>query len=804
MKGKDQDENKLVSVHGKKYGLKEFNVKMLKWLLIFFSGFMINHLQAKFSILPITVYFYLMKKILLLLLPFLLLLACGKKNPEESDPRVEALLSKMTLEEKIGQMTQINITKILIDSLLTHYDSVTTLVLDTSKAYEYITRYHVGSFLNGRAMTPEVWVEFIDGLQKLNMHHSRNKIPLLYGIDHVHGSSYLKNGTIFPHNINIAATFDTTFAFECGRITADETAGLGHRWIFSPVLDLGRNKFWGRYYETYGEDPVLVAAMGSACIRGMQNTTDADPYKVSACAKHFIGYSDPKSGWDRSPAEIPDQILREFFLPSFKAAVDAGVKTVMINSGEVNGIPVHASYRMLTTLLREELGFKGVAVTDWEDIIALVKMHYVAENEKEATFMAVEAGIDMSMTPVTTNFCDYLIELVQEGRISEERINLSVRRILKLKFDLGLFDYPYPDRERISRAGTETNRQKALDAARESLVLMKNEKNILPLAENTRNILVTGPTAHKKIPLCGGWTYKFAAKSDYWFDENMPTVFEALRKEFGRSNVTLAAKENIKEQARNADVIIVAIGEETAYAETEGSINSLDLPDHHIEITELALSTGKPVVLLLTQGRPRMIHRIFDRCDAVIFAGLPGTEGGQAIAEVISGKVNPSGKMSFTYPYKQGHIIPYNFKRSEYSILRPVGGELKRYAVMEFGEGLSYTTYSYSDLLLSDTIINGKDRITASVKVTNIGTREGKEAVLWFLTDEVGSITRPVKALKHFEKRLIAPGTTELFTFIIEPDTHLWFPDADGRKIMEPGWFTLKVGGFEGRFLLVN
>ena len=718
------------------------------------------------------------------------------------DPRVEELLSKMTLEEKIGQMTQINITKIISDSLAAAYDSATTLIIDTNKVIHYVTNYHVGSFLNGRAMSPDVWYRFTDQLQRINMRYSKNKIPIIYGIDHVHGSSYLSNGTIFPHNINIGCSFDTTFAYEEGWVTATETADLYHRWIFAPVFDLGKNKYWGRYYETFGEDPYLISKMGVAYVRGLQGNTEIAPYKAAACAKHFLGYSDPKSGWDRSPAEIPDQALREFFLPPFKAAIDAGVKTIMINSGEINGIPVHANYDILTKLLRDELGFEGLAVTDWMDIIALQQMHYVAENEKEATFLAINAGVDMAMVPLNTDFCNHLLALVKEGRISEERINQSVRRILKVKFDIGLFDHPYPRNDRFSKIGSKEHRAKALKAARESLVLMKNDQNILPIKPGKKTILVTGETADKKIPLCGGWTYRFMAKSEYWFPKDMKTIYSALKEEFADSKVVLAKEHEIKKLASSADVIIVAAGEESAYAETDGSINDLELSESQISLVKTAIATGKPVVLVLTEGRPRIISKIYDQCKAVVFAGLPGVEGAQAIAEVLSGKVNPSGKLSFTYPYKQGHIITYNHKQSEYSILRPVAGELKRFAIGEFGHGLSYTTFSYNNLSLSDTVITSSDKITAKVTVSNTGKVAGKEAVLWFLSDEYGSITRPVKELKYFDKKELQPGSAVEFTFVIEPDKHLWFPDKYGKKLMEPGYFTLTVGDQKVRFRL--
>ena len=744
-----------------------------------------------------------MPRILLLLLALSVLngkLYSQQSSLEQSiDQKVESLLKSLSLEEKIGQMAQINITKILDDATLKHYDSVTVIQMDTVRFIQYIKDYHIGSFLNGRGITKSSWYKFMHQLHSLNQKYSKHKIPILYGVDHVHGSSYLKEGTIFPHNLNIASTFDTVFSKEMAEVTVLETSGLGHNWIFAPVLDIGRNKFWGRYYETYGEDPLVTTRMGKAFINGIQNYTPIHPYKVAACAKHFLGYSDPKSGWDRSPAEIPEQALREFFLPSFKAAIDAGVKTIMINSGELNGIPVHASYEILTRLLREELGFKGIAITDWMDIIALEKMHYITDNEKEATYIAIQAGIDMSMIATTTNFNRYVRELVQEGRITEKRIDESVRRILRVKFELGLFDHHLPDETRLQWIAKPESKQKALAAAKESIVLLKNDKNILPL-KNPKKIVVTGATGNSKIALCGGWTYRFMTKSEWGYPEDMLTIFSAMKKEFPSAQVVYADRQQLPSEATNADLLIFAAGEKEAYAETDGSINTLDLSPDQQEWAEKVVSLQKPFVLVLTEGRPRMVADIYAKANAVLFAGLPGVEGAKAISEIISGKVNPSAKMSFTYPLRQGHVINYNYKKSEYSVIRPVLGELNKFALAEFGEGMSYTTFHYSDLTISDTLLHQGQKITATVTIKNTGSREGKEAILWFINDQHGSITRPVKELQHFEKINLKPGESRKVTFIIQPAEHLSYPDKNGKVIIEKGSFVLQVGKLEKKF----
>lgn len=739
---------------------------------------------------------------------YLTLISCTQDKPKTEntgkyEEQIDDLLNSMSLEEKIGQMAQLNITMIMSDSIQAHYDSVTFFELDTNKLIDLIKNYHIGSFLNGRGVSKDTWFTYMDELQRINLKYSKHKIPLLYGVDHVHGSSYIKEGTIFPHNLNIACTFDTIHATNMADITVKETSGLGHNWIFAPVMDLGRNKLWGRYYETYGEDPYLASKMGTAYIRNIQNNPSIAPYKIAACAKHFLGYSDPKSGWDRSPAEIPDQILREFYIPPFQAAIEAGVKTIMINSGELNGIPVHANKEILTTLLREELGFTGVAVTDWMDIIALEKMHFVAENEKEATYLAIEAGVDMSMIPLSTDFTRYLKELVEEKRISEERINQSVRRILKLKFDLGLFENPFPDKNRLGWIGNKDSKEKALNAARESIVLIKNNKNILPL-KTPKKILVTGATANRKVPLCGGWTYRFAAASDWWFPEDMPTLFQAIKKEFPNTIVELASMEQVKSKSAGADLIIFAAGEKNAYAETAGSINTLELSMDQEKWAQEVIKTEKPAVMILTEGRPRIVADLKDAFEAILFAGLPGNEGGKAIAEIISGKTNPSGKMAFTYPLRQGHMIPYNFKRSEYSEIRPVSGELLNFALAEFGHGLSFSNFTYSNLELSDTLLTKEGTITATVEVTNKSNKAGKEAVLWYISDSYASITRPVKELRGFSKKLINPGETEKFSFEIDPFSDLSYPDKNGRVILEEGKFVVMVGGLEKSFVLEN
>lgn len=719
-------------------------------------------------------------------------------NPE-IEKKIRELLGKMTLEEKIGQMTQINNSEIVTNSNWgAGADLKIEIKVDTAKLGKMLRKYHVGSFLNGIAVSPQIWYQFYKDLQEKNMQISRLKIPIIYGVDHMHGPNYVEGATVFPHAINTAATYNNQFPADMARITAIETADIGHQWLFAPVFDLARTPLWGRYYETLGESPYVVATMGSTFVRTVQEETGIAPYKIGATAKHFLAYSDPKYGWDRGPADISEQALYEFHVPPFRAAIDAGVKSVMINSGELNGEPVHGSYRILTGLLRDELGFKGVVVTDWEDIIRLWRNHRVAENEKEATYKAINAGIDMAMTPYTTAFCEHLKALVTDGRVGVDRIDLSVSRILRMKFELGLFDNPYPRNDRFSKVGSPEHRAKALDAARESIVLMKNE-NTLPLA-TAKKILVAGPVANLKRPLGGGWTLRWIPAEEDIYPKNMLTPYTALQKEFTAKNVTLAANVNeIKSKAAAADAIVVAVGE-MPYAEGYGSILDINLPQDQVDLVKAAQATGKPVILVMISGRPRVITGIYKDCKAVLFAGLPGFEGAQALAEIISGKVNPSAKLSFNFPYAANRLIPHNHKMSEVLLAHEIENPT---SLMPFGTGLSYTTFQYSNLTLSDSILTtDAAELTASVTVKNTGTREGKEAVLWFLQDEVASISRPVRDLKYYSKELIKPGESKTFTFTVNASQHLGFPNAQGEQLLEDGYFTLMVGNLKTRFKL--
>lgn len=722
------------------------------------------------------------------------LVSCGKsdtyKNTAASvDDRVESLLAQMTLEEKIGQMTQLNYT------LISRHDSIP--LLDTNKLRRLLHDYHIGSFLNGIAVKPEVWQTFIHLLQEHNQRTSRLKIPIIFGIDHMHGASYVQGAAIFPHNLGLAATFNDSLVQLMAKATIRQSAYLGHNWVFAPVLDIGLQPHWGRLYETFGEEPFVAAKMGAVAIQTMQSDSAVLPYKVAATAKHFLGYSDPKSGWDRTTTYYPWQKIHEIFRPSFQAAIDAGVKTVMVNSADINGIPVHGSRAIVTDLLRKTMGFKGVVVTDWEDVGALIWRHKVVHDAKEATLLALNAGIDMVMTPLSTDFCRITKELVFEGKITESRINESVRRILRLKFELGLFENPFPAAK--IPVQTEQYQEWAYRAAVESLVLLKNTSATLPLLA-PKTILVVGTTATSRKNLGGGWTLCWEGPPDENLDRfpaGTLTVAEALQQEF--PNTTIAAVPDIGslESPQRAEFLrlvqnvdfTVAVTGEKPYAEMNGNIEDLALDPKEEEILQLVKSSGKKWILVMVAGRPRRITDFVGSASAVIWAGLPGYEGGKAIAAVLSGKETPSGTLPFSYPRTSSHHTPYFHTTSD-----------KSTALFPFGSGLSYTNFRYDNLRLSSQKLKRYEQLTASVSITNTGTKPAQKTVLWFVRDDVASIMRPVKQLRHYEKIHLQPGETKHLQFVINPLQHLSFPDENGKKILEPGTFTLFVGNQQQSF----
>jgi beta-glucosidase len=731
----------------------------------------------------------------------------------DNSAKIEALLKRMTLEEKVGQMTQL-----AIGMVSTGQDQ--TIQIDPAKLDKAIGHYGVGSILNvhEQALTVDKWHEIIGQIQTATK-KTRLGIPVIYGIDSIHGANYVQGSTLFPQEIGMAATWNPELMKRGSEISAMETRAAGIPWSFSPVLDIGRQPVWPRFYETFGEDPYLAQVMGAAFVRGMEGSDVSAPDHVATSLKHYMGYSFSVNGRDRTPAWIPENYLREYFLPTFDAAVKAGAHTVMVNSAEINGVPGHVNRHILTDILRDELGFKGFVVSDWEDIKKLVTIWHVAANEKEATRMAVMAGIDMSMVPLDYSFADYLIALAKEGAVPQSRIDEAVRRILKVKFELGLFENSMPNPALKSKIGLAESRQAALQAARESMTLLKNTSDLLPLTKN-RKILITGPTADSLLSLNNGWTYVWQGSEESLYPKDRPTIRRAIEAKAGPANVAYVPGTAITRRpgspsnstptnsetevdipaavnaAGAADVVVLCLGE-GSYTETPGNIPDLNIGEPQRKLAAAIEATGKPVVLILVEGRPRIINGIADNASAVLMTYNPGNEGGQAVADVLFGDFNPCGKLPFTYPRFPNALMTYDHKAFETEGFDNAGIK----AQFEFGEGLSYTTFSYKDLHVDRKTIGPTDQFSVSVTVTNSGPRAGKEVVQLYLSDLVASLSPAGKRLKRFAKIYLEPGQSRTLTFRLRPDD-LSFIAANNKPVVEPGEFEVTIGGLKDRFEL--
>jgi beta-glucosidase len=730
----------------------------------------------------------------------------------DNSARVEALLRQMTLAEKIGQMTQLE-----IGMVTTGRDQ--TIQIDPAKLEKAVVQYGVGSLLNvnSQALPPAKWHEMLNQIQAASQ-RTRLKIPVLYGIDSIHGANYVQGATLFPQEIGMAATWNPELMQRLAEVTGAETRAAGIPWTFSPVLDLGRQPLWPRFYETFGEDPYLAKVMGAAFVRGVEGDDISAPNHVAVSLKHYMGYSFPLSGRDRTPAWIPENYLREYFLPTFAAAVHAGAHTVMVNSAEINGTPGHVNRHILTDILRGELGFQGFAVSDWEDIKKLVTQWRVAANEREATRMAVMAGIDMSMVPSDYSFADIMLQLVREGAVPEARVDEAVRRILRVKFDLGLFDRSPVDPALIANIGRPEARQLSLQAARESLTLLKNASNLLPLAKD-RKVLVTGPTADSLVSLNNGWTYVWQGSEESLYPKDRPTILGAIRAKLGADKVTYVpgvrsagevannrpadASEATDIQAavraaREADAVVLCVGE-ASYAETPGNITDLTLSEPQLKLAQAIEATGKPVVLVLVEGRPRVISSIADGAQAILMAYNPSNEGGQAVADVLFGDYNPAGRLPFTYPRAPNSLLAYDHKAFEDE--NTSFGLSAFSPQFEFGQGLSYTTFAYSDLRVGQPVMRADGEMPVSVTVKNTGARAGQETVILYVGDLVASLSPPGKRVRRFAKIQLAPGESRTLTFRLRADD-LAFVNADNRTVTESGDFDVLVGGLTARFTL--
>ena len=722
-----------------------------------------------------------------------------KKESKGFDSKVEQLLSEMTLEQKVGQMMQINVDLIMKGEI---WNLAVPNEVDLNKVDTIIGQFGTGSILNcgGHTWPRETWYSIHKAIQEKAQETSG--IPVLYGVDAIHGVNYTQGATLFPQQLAQAATWNPSIVKQAAEITAYETRASGIPWNFSPVLDLGRQPLWSRFFETYGEDVYLAQQMTEACIEGYQGDDVSDKTKVAACMKHFLGYSNSFTGKDRTPVYMAERQLREYYLPTFQTAISSGAKTVMINSGEINGIPVHSNKAILVDLLRDELGFEGVAVTDWEDILKLYQFHKVAKDEKEATKMAINAGIDMSMVPIKTSFYKYLIELVNEGEVPMSRINESVGRILQLKVDLGLFENPYFPMEDYPEFGSEKSAQVSLDAARESITLLKNE-NVLPLSKSEK-VLVTGPAANSLNIMNGAWTHTWQGVDDKFNTKGKLTIEEALKVKSSHitfvEGASLDKEINIEKAvaaARGVDKIVVCLGE-IPNTEKVGDINTLNMPTAQINLVKALAKLNKPMVLVLVENRPRIINEIEDMFDGVLMAYLPGDMGGIAVSEIIFGEVNPSGKLPFTYPRNVNDIVLYDHKATE--DLDPSFGNNAFNPQYEFGTGLSYTQFAYSNLKM-DTVFAMENEINVSVEVKNIGKVEGKEVIQVYVRDEVASITPSVKRLRAFEKVNLKPGESKTVQFSIQ-SKDLGFVGIENEWITENGAFTLMIDSLKTKFTI--
>ena len=755
-----------------------------------------------------------MKNYIVILLSFLH--CCTPQNSNDVDNKINDLLSQMTLQEKVGQMAQINLT--VIAKGPNKWTSSFPLIIDNKKARKAIVDYKIGSVLNtinNTAQKPETWFNTITDIQKYAIDSSRLSIPIIYGIDAIHGTTYTDGATMFPQQITTAASWNPENAYNMALVCAYETRTSGIPWNFSPVLDLGIDPRFPRQFETFGEDPLMVKRFGEAMIKGYQGKDNnvSNKYNIAACMKHFLGYHATISGKDRTPAYIPENTLREYHLPSFKTAIDAGAKTIMINSGLINGIPVHADYNILTNLLRKELGFEGVILTDWEDINKLYDRDKVARSKKEATKIAINSGIDMSMVPYDyEEFCNNLIELVEEGEVKMSRIDDAVSKILKLKIELGLFKTPVTDYREYDDFGSEKHNQLAYKAASEAITLLKNEENILPIKGKPR-ILITGPNGNSMRTLNGAWSYSWQGELTDRFASGYNTIYEAFVNTYGSNNVKYVPGVSYKDggtyyemvensiskavfEAKRSDYIILCLGE-TSYTEKPGDLNNLKLHDLQVKLANELSKTDKPIILILNQGRPRLITDIQGLMKGIINIYLPGNLGGNALADIVSGVVNPSGKLPYTYPAFPNSLIPYYYKPSEvqnnsqgaYNYVGKVNN------LYDFGYGLSYSDFSYSNFNIDKTEYSRSETIKISIDVTNNSDIDGKETIQLYTSDLYASLTPDNKRLRDFKKIKINAGMTKTVKFVL-PVTELSFINTFNKNVVESGVFNIKVGDF--------
>ena len=752
-----------------------------------------------------------MKKILLSISMLALAYTASANVPViKSDPKIEAqveqTLKKLTLEEKIGQMME------LVTDLFGANDKNGVFYIDEHKTDSILSRYKIGSILNAPntcAPTAKQWEKYIAQIQKISM--KRIGIPCVFGLDQNHGSTYTQGGTLFPQNINVAATFNREIARRSAEATAYETRAVSVPWTYSPTVDLGRDARWPRIWENFGEDCYLSSEMGKAMVYGFQgeDPNNIDQYHIATSMKHFMGYGVPWTGKDRTPAYISPADLREKHFAPFLAGLQAGALTVMVNSASVNGMPMHANKEFLTGWLKEETGWDGVLITDWADINNLYTREMVAKDKKDALRIAINAGIDMIMEPYSCDACGYLVELVKEGKIPMSRIDDACRRVLRMKYRLDLFKNPTQKLKNYPKFGGEEFAKLALEGATESMVLLKNEGNILPL-QHGKKILLTGPNANQMRCLDGGWSYTWQGHRADEFAGKYNTIYEAFCNEYGKENVILNQgvtynekgkywKENEPQipgavaAAKDADVIVACLGE-NSYTETPGNLTDLWLSENQRNLVKALAQTGKPVILVLNEGRPRLIADIEPLAQGIINILIPGNMGGDALANLVSGKSNFSGKMPYTYPKEINSLANYDFKKSEEVGTMEGAYDYNAKITQQwgFGYGLSYTSYKYSNLKVSQSDFRHGDIIKVSVDVKNTGSVAGKESVLLFSSDLIASMVPDGRRLRAFDKIELLPGETKTVTFDLKADD-LAFVGWDGKWRLEEGDFKLMI-----------
>ena len=728
-----------------------------------------------------------------------------KSNPK-IEAQVEQTLKKLTLEEKIGQMME------LVTDLFGANDKNGVFYIDEHKTDSIFSRYKIGSILNAPntcAPTAKQWEKYIEQIQKISM--KRIGIPCVFGLDQNHGSTYTQDGTLFPQNINVAATFNREIARHSAEATAYETRAVSVPWTYSPTVDLGRDARWPRIWENFGEDCYLCSEMGKAMVYGFQgeDPNNIDQYHIATSMKHFMGYGVPWTGKDRTPAYISPANLREKHFAPFLAGLQAGALTVMVNSASVNGMPMHANKEILTGWLKEETGWDGVLITDWADINNLYTREMVAKDKKDALRIAINAGIDMIMEPYSCDACGYLIELVKEGKIPMSRIDDACRRVLRMKYRLDLFKNPTQKLKNYPKFGGEEFAKLALEGATESMVLLKNERNILPL-QHGKKILLTGPNANQMRCLDGGWSYTWQGHRTDEFAGKYNTIYEAFCNEYGKENVILNQGVTYNEKgkyweenepqilgavaaAKDADVIVACIGE-NSYTETPGNLTDLWLSENQRNLVKALAQTGKPVILVLNEGRPRLIADIEPLAQGIIDILIPGNMGGDALVNLVSGKSNFSGKMPYTYPKEINSLANYDFKKSEEVGTMEGAYDYNAKITQQwgFGYGLSYTSYQYSNLKVSKSDFRHGDIIKVSVDVKNTGKVAGKESILLFSSDLVASMVPDGRRLRTFDKVELQPGETKTVTFELKADD-LAFVGWDGKWRLEEGDFKLMI-----------